>query len=149
MGWVFLLHHLSPTPCYDLPTDTYGDRDMKTLAFAAIILAAICSSTFAAEQFKVGQKAALTEGGWVCHSLEKAIASRIIGPFDKAKESEAIYQLNNGSCINYSIRPLKVLGYEDYLIPGYTEKGKLFVSVREPRSGDVWYAYTGYLKPSK
>lgn len=122
---------------------------MKVLVFAALFLSAISSSTYAAGPFNSGQKVAIEDGGWVCRTLDKAIASRIIGPFEKAKESDAIYQLNNGSCIDYSIRPLKVLGYEDYLIPGYPEKGKLFVSVREPRSGEVWYAFTGYLKPTK
>lgn len=120
---------------------------MKFLVCTALFVATIGGSAFASEPLKKGQKVALADGGWVCHTLDKAIASRIIGSFDKAKQSDAIYQLNNGSCINYSIRPLKVLGYEDYLIPGYPEKGKLFVAVREPRSGDVWYAYTGYLKP--
>ena len=122
---------------------------MKSLVCAAFFLSAACSPAFAAEAFKLGQNVAIADGGWICHSLEKAIASRIIGPFEKAKESDAIYQLNNGSCIGDSIRPLKVLGYDEYLIPGYPEKGKLFVSVKEPRSGDIWHAFIGYLKPYK
>lgn len=120
---------------------------MKSVVCAALFISTISSSAFASETLKKGQKVGLADGGWVCHTLEKAIASKIIGPLEKAKQSDAIYQLNNGSCINYSIKPFKVLGYEDYLIPGYPEKGRLFVAVREPRSGDVWYAYTGYLKP--
>ncbi|MFB4339895.1 hypothetical protein RAC90_05310 [Pantoea sp. CS_6] len=111
----------------------------------ALFIISLSAGAEANVALKKGQNVNITDGGWVCRSMEKAIASRIIGPFEKAKESDAIYQLNNGSCIDYSIRPLKVLGYEDYLIPGYPEKGKLFVSVREPRSGEVWYAFIGYL----
>lgn len=115
----------------------------------AMALMAVSAGALANTEFKIGQAVDMADGGWVCRSMEKAIASRIIGDFKQASKSDAIYQLNNGSCISDSIRPLKVLGYENYLIPGYPEKGKLFVSVREPRSGGVWYAYTGYLKPRK
>jgi len=124
-------------------------KSLLAISLLTLSLSALSTSAFAAEAFKQGQKIGIVDGGWVCRTLDKAIASRIIGPFEKAKQSEAIYQLNNGSCISDSIRPLKVLGYEDYLIPAYPEKGKLFVSVKEPRSGEVWYAYTGYLKPFK
>ncbi|WP_206403859.1 hypothetical protein [Erwinia billingiae] len=122
---------------------------MKKAIVLGLLLAVISGSALAEAQLKPGQAVSLSDGGWVCKSLEKAVASRIIGSFDQAQKSDAIYQLNNGSCIGYSVRPLKVLGYDDYLIPGYPEKGRLFVAVREPRSGDVWYAYVGYLNPVK
>lgn len=113
----------------------------------ALAMMAVSAVALANPALKKGQEVDMTDGGWVCRSMDKAIASRVIGDFEQASKSDAIYQLNNGSCISDSIRPLKVLRYEDYLIPGYPEKGKLFVAVREPRSGGVWYAYTGYIKP--
>jgi hypothetical protein len=123
--------------------------DMKKAFVLGLLLGAVSSSALAEEHFKAGENANLSDGGWVCRTLEKAVASRIIGPFEEAKKSDAIHQLDNGSCLGYSIRPLKVIGYDDYLIPGYPEKGRQFVAVKEPRSGDTWYAYVGYLKPAK
>jgi len=95
-----LLNSLNPlrrVSCFPLriiaakvgPNLTEGDRDMKSLLCAAFFLSEACSSAFAAEAFKLGQNVAIADWGWVCHSLEKAIASRIIGPFEKAKVSNA------------------------------------------------------------
>lgn len=122
---------------------------MKKAFVLGLLLAAVSGSALAEEHFKAGENANLSDGGWVCRTLEKAVASRIIGPFEEAKKSDSIHQLDNGSCLGYSIRPLKVIGYGDYLIPESPEKGRQFVAVREPRSGDTWYAYIGYLKPAK
>lgn len=122
---------------------------MKKAFLLWLFLSVFSGSALAEAHFKAGENVNLSDGGWVCRSMEKAVASRIIGPFEEAQKSDAIYQLNNGPCLSYSIRPLKVLGYNEYLIPGYPEKGRQFVAVREPRSGEVWYAYVGYLKPVK
>lgn len=106
------------------------------------------SSHVAAKDFKAGDNVNIKDNGWVCRSLEKAIASRVIEESVAEGGNRDIYQLNNGSCIAYSVRPLKIIKYDDYLIPGYPDKGKLFVSVKEPRSGETWHAFTGFLEKS-
>jgi len=115
------------------------------LALVTLLLPQISN----AAQLKVGGKAELKDGGWVCRSLYKAIASREIQETASSGGKADVSQLNNGSCINYSIRPFKIVAYENYLLPAYPDKGKLFVAVIEPRSGEKWYAYKEFLQPIK
>ncbi|MBV6817504.1 hypothetical protein KWG64_06065 [Rahnella sp. PD12R] len=112
------------------------------LALAMLLLPQISN----AAHLKVGGNAELKDGGWVCRSLDKAIASREIEETAIAGGKADVSQLNNGSCISYSVRPFKVVAYENYLLPAYPEKGKLFVAVIEPRSGEKWYAYKAFLQ---
>lgn len=50
------MHHLAPAPCYDLPTVTYGDRDMKKLILGAVaaVLLSGCAAQPKNENEKVG-----------------------------------------------------------------------------------------------
>lgn len=125
-----------------------GDRDMRNIGLASVIVILLTSNSFAAE-LKIGENAQIKGDGWVCRTLDKAIASRAINESLEQGLNPDTYQLSNGSCITYSVRPMKIVAFDDYLIPGFPEKGKLFVSVIEPRSGEVWYAFTGFLQPVK
>lgn len=115
------------------------------LVIPMLMTSALVHST----ELKMGSHAELKDGGWVCRTLDKAIASREIDQSKSAGDKADITQLNNGSCIMYSVRPFKIVGYDDYLIPAFPEKGKLFVTVIEPRSGEKWHAFTGFLQPVK
>lgn len=99
--------------------------------------------------YKRNQKLDIVHNGWICHTLEKAIASREIERSRSLGAIADVQQLMDGSCINYSIRPVTVIGYADYLIPAFPEKGKLFLKIKEPRSGQDWYAFAGFLTPHR
>jgi hypothetical protein len=120
---------------------------MKTIvAFLALLT---LSMTAQASQFNQGDKVQIKDNGWVCRTLEKAVDSRVIAESLRDGLTPDLSGLNNGSCITYSAKPLTIVKYEDYTIPGYADKGRLFVSLKEPRSGDVWYAYQNFLEPAK
>ncbi|EKN3440900.1 TPA: hypothetical protein PXO57_002666 [Yersinia enterocolitica] len=121
---------------------------MKKIVLASLAVI-LLTSTASASELRIGDKAKIKDGGWVCRTLDKAIASRAISESLEQGLNPDTYQLSNGSCITYSVRPMKIVAFDDYLIPGFPEKGKLFVSVIEPRSGEVWYAFTGFLQPVK
>ncbi|HHH1650944.1 TPA: hypothetical protein ACPZHR_004147 [Yersinia enterocolitica] len=121
---------------------------MKKIVLASLAVI-LLTSTASASELRIGDKAQIKDGGWVCRTLDKAIASRIISVSIDQGLNPDTYQLSNGSCITYSIRPMKIVAFDDYLIPGFPEKGKLFVSLVEPRSGETWYAFTGFLQPVK
>lgn len=116
----------------------------------AMLLIAVSTGALANTEFKKGQRLNLKDGGVVCRTLDGAIATRdVVITNEQDWKLDMLEATRNYSCLSYSIRPLTFVKYDDYLIPGYPEKGKLFASVIEPRSGTVWHIFTDFLNAPK
>lgn len=109
-------------------------------------IAMMASFTCNAELHK-GEKLNLKDGGMLCRTLDGAIATRDVAiTNEQGGKADMFEATRRFSCLSYSMRPLTFVKYDDYLIPGYEEKGKVFASVIEPRSGEVWHIFTGFLE---
>jgi len=119
---------------------------MKKTGCSLIAIAMMALSFTCSAAFHKGEKLPLKDGGMLCRSLDGAIATRDVAiTNEQGGNVDMINATRHFSCLSYSIRPLTFVKYDDYLIPGYPEKGKVFASVIEPRSGEVWHIFTGFL----
>jgi hypothetical protein len=123
---------------------------MRKAGNAFLMFALFCLSAHCSAAFHKGEKFGLKDGGMVCRSLDGAIATRdVVITNEQGGKVDMIEATRPYSCLSYSIRPLTFVKYDDYLIPGYPEKGKQFASVIEPRSGVIWHIFTEFLDSTK
>jgi hypothetical protein len=126
---------------------------LKQGAMIAIICLGVSVSASAGQsnlpKFKTGDLVGIKDNGFICRSMEGAIAARNIEMAREDGRGEDVQQILSYGCLSYSIRPIKIIAYNDYIVPGYPELGRIFVDVREPRSGDTWYAPVEFLEKFK
>jgi len=123
---------------------------MRNICNACLGIALLSLSVTCSAAFHKGEKFFLKDGGMVCRSIEGAVATReVFITNEHGGKVNMIEATKPYTCLNYSIRPLTFVKYDDYLVPGYSEKGKQFSSVIEPRSGIVWHIFNEFLKPKK
>ncbi|CAI2428184.1 Uncharacterised protein [Serratia proteamaculans] len=132
---------------------SYLVNALKNRAMIATICLCVSVGTFAEQsnlpKFKKGDLVSIKEHGFICRSMDGAIAARNIEMAREDGRGEDVQQILSYGCLSYSIRPIKIIAYNDYIVPGYPELGRIFVDVREPRSGDIWYAPVEFLEKYK